>query len=75
MRSVICCISILATTLMMSGCGQSGALQLTSDPNYDKRAKYLIYPDQPVTQDKKTTGVPATEATAASSATSDVAVQ
>ena len=27
----------------MLGCGQTGALHLPSDPNYDKRAKYLLY--------------------------------
>ena len=43
MRLVICCISVLATGFALVGCGQSGALQLPSDPNYDKRAKYLLY--------------------------------
>lgn len=42
MRNVICCLSLLMTTLMV-GCGQTGALQLPSDPNYDKRAQYLLY--------------------------------
>jgi predicted small lipoprotein YifL len=45
MRLVICCISVLATGFALVGCGQSGALQLPSDPNYDKRAKYLLYPN------------------------------
>jgi len=43
MRQVICYISILATGLVVAGCGQSGALHLPNDPNYDKRAKYLLY--------------------------------
>ncbi|WP_216933956.1 MULTISPECIES: lipoprotein [unclassified Acinetobacter] len=43
MRQVICYISILATGLALAGCGQSGALHLPNDPNYDKRAKYLLY--------------------------------
>ena len=43
MRQVICYISILATGLALASCGQSGALQLPNDPNYDKRAKYLLY--------------------------------
>ncbi len=43
MRQVICYISILATGLVLAGCGQSGALHLPNDPNYDKRAKYLLY--------------------------------
>ena len=42
MRNVICCMSIWATTVLV-GCGQTGALQLPSDPNYDKRAQYLLY--------------------------------
>lgn len=31
--------------VLLSACGQSGALQLASDPNYDQRAKYLLYPN------------------------------
>lgn len=42
MRIAICCMSIWATTVLV-GCGQTGALQLPSDPNYDKRAQYLLY--------------------------------
>lgn len=45
MRLVICYISLLATGVALVGCGQSGALQLPSDQNYDKRAKYLLYPN------------------------------
>lgn len=43
MRIVMCYISILITSFTLVGCGQSGALQLASDQNYDKRAKYLLY--------------------------------
>lgn len=43
MRSVICLISVLMSGFVLVACGQSGALQLPSDPNYDKRAKYLLY--------------------------------
>lgn len=43
MRQVICYISILATSLVLAACGQSGALHLPNDPDYDKRAKYLLY--------------------------------
>ena len=35
----------LAASLLLTACGQSGALQLPNDPNYDKRAKYLLYSD------------------------------
>lgn len=45
MRQVICCISVLAGSLVLFGCGQSGALHMPNDPNYDKRAKYLLYSD------------------------------
>ena len=77
MRLVICYISIVSSTLMMSGCGQSGALQLASDPHYDKRAKYLLYPDQPASvQGKKTEVIQESETKAVSpSATPEVAVQ
>lgn len=42
MRTVICCTSLLMTTLFV-GCGQTGALQLKNDPNLDKRSQYMIY--------------------------------
>lgn len=44
MRHVICYISLLATASLV-GCGQTGSLQLPNDPNYDKRAQYLLYKD------------------------------
>ena len=54
MRHIICCISLLVTSSVLVACGQTGALQLPSDPNYDKRSKYLIYPDaKPVTQQEQ----------------------
>lgn len=43
MRRVICLISLLSSSILLTACGQSGALQLPSDPNYDHRAKYLLY--------------------------------
>lgn len=42
MRTVVCCMSLWATTLFV-GCGQTGALQLPSDPNLDKRSQYMLY--------------------------------
>lgn len=36
---------MLSSMVLLSACGQSGALQLASDPNYDQRAKYLLYPN------------------------------
>lgn len=36
-------ILMLASCVFLSACGQSGALHLPNDPNYDKRAKYLLY--------------------------------
>ncbi|MCU7696457.1 lipoprotein [Acinetobacter sp. AYS6] len=57
MRRVICLISLLSSSVLLSACGQSGVLQLPSDPNYDKRAKYLLYrnkePKQVVQQDEQ----------------------
>lgn len=43
MLRVICLISLLSSSILLTACGQSGALQLPSDPNYDHRAKYLLY--------------------------------
>lgn len=53
MRLVICYMSLLITSSMLVACGQTGALQLPNDPNYDKRAKYLIYPDAKVPTSKE----------------------
>ncbi|MGE8552172.1 MAG: LPS translocon maturation chaperone LptM, partial [Acinetobacter calcoaceticus] len=33
MRRVICLISLLSSSVLLSACGQSGVLQLPSDPN------------------------------------------
>ncbi|NHC02502.1 hypothetical protein G9F31_01730 [Acinetobacter sp. 187] len=55
MRTVICCMSLL-TVLLSTGCGQMGALQLPSDPDFDKRSKYLLYKgDTEAVQSQKTT--------------------
>ena len=43
MLKVICSISLVLGAAALTACGQSGALQLPSDPNYDKTAKYLLY--------------------------------
>ncbi|QXR11567.1 lipoprotein [Acinetobacter junii] len=43
MLKVICSISLLFSSIVLTACGQSGALQLPSDPNHDKRARYLLY--------------------------------
>lgn len=42
MRNLMGCLSLLVVASLV-GCGQTGALQLPSDPNYDKRAQYLLY--------------------------------
>ena len=44
MRHILGITGLLLATLL-AGCGQSGNLQLTSDPNYDKRARYLLHPN------------------------------
>lgn len=46
MLKVICSISVLFSSIVLTACGQSGALQLPSDPNLDKRAKYLLYKNE-----------------------------
>ena len=43
MFKVICSIGVLCSSVLLTACGQSGALQLPSDPNFDTRAKYLLY--------------------------------
>ena len=46
MLKVICSISLLLSSMLLAACGQSGALQLPSDPNHDKRATYLLYKNE-----------------------------
>ena len=43
MRLVICSIGLVLGSVTLIGCGQSGDLQLANSPDYDKRAKYLLY--------------------------------
>lgn len=43
MRLVICSIGLVLASMVLIGCGQSGDLQLANSPDYDKRAKYLLY--------------------------------
>ena len=43
-RLFMCTCTILAISVL-SACGQSGALMLPSDPNYDKRSQYLLHPN------------------------------
>ena len=42
MQNVFYGLSLCCLTVALSACGQTGALQLPSDPNYDHRAKYLL---------------------------------
>lgn len=36
-------LMLVTASGVLSACGQSGALQRPDDPNFDHRAKYLIY--------------------------------
>lgn len=58
MYRMLLCTFTLTMTGLISGCGQSGALVLPSDPNYDKRSHYLLYPNpeqKPAQTTEKTT--------------------
>lgn len=46
MSKTIFVISLCMTSIVLTACGQTGALQLPSDPNYDHRAKYLLTPNK-----------------------------
>ena len=48
MNRVMSCkmVMLLLGSLLLTACGQSGALHLPGDANADKRAKYLLYSDQ-----------------------------
>lgn len=58
MRSTLCCISLFVTSVLLTACGQSGALYLPNDANPDKRAKYLLY------KNTETTSAPISESEA-----------
>ena len=63
-RLLMCTCTILAIGAL-SACGQSGTLMLPSDPNYDKRSQYLLYPNV----EQKT--VPTSESTEQTSSSSE----
>ena len=69
MLKVICSISLLLSSVVLTACGQSGALQLPSDPNYDNRAKYLLYKNE-VSQAKASSASKADDVKMESPATS-----
>ncbi len=45
----LCCM----VTVGLFGCGQSGALMLPSDPDYDQRSEYLLYHQKTVTSQQQ----------------------
>lgn len=67
MRQVICSIGLLFSSVVLTACGQSGALQLPSDINHDKRTKYLLYKNE--TSQAKTSSDVKAENQAATSST------
>ena len=44
-RTMLSKVVLLSMGVFLTACGQSGALQLPSDSDYDHRAKYLLYSD------------------------------
>ncbi|MCU4368043.1 hypothetical protein KTH73_06940 [Acinetobacter courvalinii] len=69
MLKVICSISLLLSSIVLTACGQTGELHLPSDPNQDKRAKYLLYKNE-ATQAKTSSDVNIDEVEQDSQATS-----
>jgi predicted small lipoprotein YifL len=69
MLKVICSISLLLSSIILTACGQTGELHLPSDPNQDKRAKYLLYKNE-ATQAKTSSDVNTDEVEQDSQATS-----
>jgi predicted small lipoprotein YifL len=43
MRKIVLLTLSVMLASVLGGCGQSGALTLASDPNYDQRPSYLLY--------------------------------
>ena len=60
-------IALLSLSVFLTACGQTGSLQLANDVNVDKRAKYLIYPDQPTRMKEQSQKSVATTHSAAAS--------
>lgn len=54
MYKLIGVMGFMATITLLGGCGQSGALQLTNDPNLDTRPKYLLWHGQQEDKQNKT---------------------
>lgn len=76
MRLAICSIGLVLSGAVLVGCGQSGNLQLANSPDYDKRAKYLLYSkndSKSVQTEKKVVDqtVPADQSVPASQVTSN----
>ncbi|MCU4317200.1 hypothetical protein RFY44_19810 [Acinetobacter bereziniae] len=76
MRLAICSIGLVLSGAVLVGCGQSGNLQLANSPDYDKRAKYLLYSkndSKSVQTEKKAVDqtVPADQSVPASQVTSN----
>lgn len=76
MRLAICSIGLVLSGTVLVGCGQSGNLQLANSPDYDKRAKYLLYSkndSKSVQTEKKAVDqtVPADQSVPASQVTSN----
>ncbi len=76
MRLAICSIGLVLSGAVLVGCGQSGNLQLANSPDYDKRAKYLLYSNndsKSVQTEKKAVdqAVPADQSVPASQVTSN----
>lgn len=58
---ILCLVSLCLSSLCgLVACGQSGALMLPSDPNYDKRSEYLLHKKdkQTNTQDAQSSSNP-----------------
>ena len=62
-------VALLSLSIFLTACGETGSLQLANDVNVDKRAKYLIYPDQPTRmKEQSQKSVATTHSSAASEA-------
>ena len=51
MRQILCSICLIVAAVLVTACGQSGALHLPSETNADQRASYLLYKNKK-TQDQ-----------------------
>lgn len=69
MRNLLIWSLLCSSLMLLVACGQSGALMLPSDPDYDKRARYLLHDHHPLDNDKQGANPPISQQSSQPSST------